>query len=572
MSALKSSLATVEEALAGNGNAAFGVSANAAAAPYKMVDRRASYGWNNTLIESATQTQDRGAIQLVDYDFHRTLSVIGRRTLLSLARAMYWRIPPLQACILEQANLAVSPFTPIYRGRNKAWGEAASEWLEQFHSVMDLAGWPFDYASYNEIMIVNSIVDGDVFTLLTEDASGNPRVQIIPSHRVGSRYQTGGIVVVKYNGRELWIDGKLIDDSLPWEVKTAREWEAPIIDGVILDDLGRPLAYRVYVDPVVSSEYEDISARNLFPAFLPVIPGQVRNVSLLASSVFDWQDVREFRRFEMLAQKVFSSKTIVEQNETGDVDTSKAVISQSAQFDPTTGNKTTPDFMQLAGGAYHYFKAGSGSKLEAFDWGNRPGRDAQAFQESTVRDAFKGTEWDVFFSLDPKHVGGAALRVITDRVNRVVKKRRRLAGKNILRVDCYALAKAMKNGELPMDADWYKWGYQGPPDVTADRRYDAQTDQMEYQMGWSTMEDIESRRNGDWRIKRQQKQMEVEDLYARAAAIVKQHPGLTIQEVAAQLSLMGTSSLSVSPDAGDGSSGGGGGDKSGGGSGGGGIP
>src|SRR5260370_25971574 len=111
----------------------------------------------------------------------------------------------------------------------------------------------------------------------------------------------------------------------------------------------------------------------------------------------------------MLAQNVFSSKTIVEQNGAGDVDASKAVISQAAQFDTPTGNKSVPDFMQLAGGAYHYFKAGSGSKLEAFDWGNRPGRDAQAFQESALRDAFKGTAWDVVFSRDPQHIGGGAV-------------------------------------------------------------------------------------------------------------------------------------------------------------------
>ena len=89
-----------------------------------------------------------------------------------------------------------------------------------------------------------------------------------------------------------------------------------MIDGVILDDYSRAIAYRV--DGEGNGESQDIAARNLFPAFCPLVTGQVRGFSLLASSVFDWQDMAEWRRFEMLAQKVFSTRTLIETNETGD--------------------------------------------------------------------------------------------------------------------------------------------------------------------------------------------------------------------------------------------------------------
>ena len=176
---------------------------NAGQLPFRQVDTGNTYGFNNTLIQAAVQTDERKTVTLVDYDIHRTVSVIGRRTLLSLARTMFWRIPALQASILEQANLAANPFTPRYAGRNKVWGEQAHLWLHDWHKVFDLAGWPYDYETYVELLIVAAIVDGDVFTLLTQDASGNPRIQIIPSHRVGSRYQTGGSAKVKYDGNQL---------------------------------------------------------------------------------------------------------------------------------------------------------------------------------------------------------------------------------------------------------------------------------------------------------------------------------------------------------------------------------
>lgn len=522
----------------------------AAAPPYRIVDRRSSYGFNNTLIEAATQTQDRKAITLVDYDFHRTISVIGRRTLMSLARSMIWKIPPLWSAIQEQATLSVSPFTPLYLGKNKAWGEEATEWLQNWYQVQDIASWPYDGDSYNELVVMWSIVDGDIFTLLTQDNSGNPRTQLIPSHRIGSRYQTSGVAKVRFESNQLWIDDKLIDPNLPYTFGKPIEWDAQQIDGVIMDDLSRAIAYRVYSDPAVSADYQDISARNLFPAFQPIVPGQVRNVSMLANSVFDWQDWREFRRFELLAQKTFASKTIVETNESGELDTAKALISSPAQFD-ADGKKIALDVMQLDGGAYHVFKAGTNSKLEAFDWRDRPGRNSQDFMDASVRDAMTGTEWSAFFSLDPAHIGGAPMRVIVDRINRTLKKRRRLVKKNRLRTDVYALAKAIKSGQLPPDPDFYRWTYQGPVDVTADRRYDAITDQMEYAAGWKNLEDIQASRNGDWRQKRKQRLDEVRELYTAAAELAEEF-GISIQEAANRIEISGTVNFSMARrDSGD---------------------
>ena len=522
-------------------NGSAGTAFRTAAPPFQQTNPLYSYGFNNTLIEASTQSEDRKTVTLVDYDIHRTVSVVGRRTLLSLARTMFWRIPALQAAILEQANLAVSTFTPRFCGANKAWGEIALEKLNGFHKVMDLAGWPYDYDTYNELQVVSSIVDGDTFTILTEDGNHNPRIQTIPSHRVGSRYQTGGAAQVRYDGNQLYIDDILVDANLPFSFTNKTEWTAPIIDGVIVDGQMRPIAYRVYDDPVVSAKYVDYSATSCFPSFIPMFPTQVRGFSLLASSIFDWQDVREYRRFEMLAQKTFASKTIVETNESGDEDSAKAIISSAAQFD-SAGNKKTPDLLKIDGGAYHIFKAGTNSKLEAFNYSGRPGMEAQAFMDSTVRDAMRGTEWDTFFSLDPKTVGGAPMRVIVDKINRVLKKRRRLVGKSTLRVDIYAIAKYIKNGDLPFDPDWFKWCHQGPPDITSDRRYDAQTDQMEYELGWSTLADIEARRNGDWQLKRQQREIEVRDLLTRAKGLAAEF-GISIQEAMTQMSMLGQASF-----------------------------
>lgn len=474
-----------------------------ASKPFRINDRRSSSGYRNDLIESATQTTDRKNVPMLDYDVHRTITSYGRRVLMSLGRHMFWRFPALQGSILEQANLAVGTFLPQYTGRNKAWGEQAEAALKEWHKIMDVAGYPYDYDSFVQGKVINPIVDGEDFTLLTETADGYPMVQSIPAHRVGNRNFVNSTAQVRFSGNEMLIDGVVVDANRPYLADGNISFEAAIVDGVIVDSYGRALAYRVYSDSVSDQSYQDISARNLFPAFCPMVAGQVRGFSLLASSLFDWQDLQEWGRFEMLAQKVFSSQTIIETNESGEADTAKNIIQQAA-INNDDGTKASLDVEKLDGGTVRYFKANSGSKLESFNY-DRPGASSQNFIKNKLRDAFKGTEWDVFFSLDPQAVGGAPMRVIVEKINAVLEKRRKLVKKSCLRVDGYAIAKLMKLGVLPWDDDWYMWDYQGPGDVTADKKYDSDVALQEMSQGISTrklecarrglyMEDVDAQR------------------------------------------------------------------------------
>lgn len=497
------------------------------ARPYKIVDRRSSSGYTNTLIEAATQTTDRASVPMLDDDVHRTISSMGRRVLMTLGRHMFWRFPALMGMILEQANLAVGSFVPQYTGRNKKWGEEAQKVLTEWHKIMDIAGYPYDYDSFVQGKVINPIVDGEDFTLLTENPDGFPLIQIIPTHRIGSRNIPNGTAKVRFVGKQMWIDGVLVDDKRPYEIPTPLEFDAQIVDGVIVDNFSRPLAYRVYSSSRTSSEYQDISSRNLFPAFCPMVPGQVRGFSLLASSVFDWQDMHEWGRFEMLAQKVFSTRTLVETNENGEADTAKQIISQNATTDDD-GKKTALDVQKLDGGTIQYLKANTGSKVEAFNY-DRPGAASQAFINSKLRDAFKGTEWDVFFSLDPQKVGGAPMRIIVEKINAVLQKRRKVVRKSCLRTGGFAISRFMKMGILPWDDDWYMWDYQGPGDVTADKKYDSEVDMDEISQMLGTRKKAIARRGGFYEEVRKQRKIEAQDELTDAQALATEF-GITIQE------------------------------------------
>jgi len=500
-----------------------------ASAPYRIIDRRgtSSYSASNALIKSASQTDAREATPSLDFDVHRIVSALGRRTLMNLGRAMFWRFPALQGAILEQANVAVSTFIPQYAGRNKEWGRLAEQVLSDWHQIMDVAGWPYDYDSYLAGLIVAPQIEGEQFTLLCKTPEGYPMIQVVPAHRIGSRSTGACVAKVRFEKSSLLIDGKEVDNARPYAADTPVEFEARVVDGVVVDDYGRPIAYRVYQDNWSSGEYRDIPARNMFPSFMPLVTGQVRGFSLLASSILNWQDIAEWREFEMVAQKAFASKTIVETNETGEADTAKNIIKGKATFD-TAGGKTALDVQKLAGGTYHYLKAGSGSKLEPFNY-NRPGNGSAAFMDTTLRDAFRGTEWDYFFSLDPSRLGGATMRVVVDKINMVAKKRRKLARKACRRVDGFGLSVFMGLGLLPWDDDWYKWEYQGPGDVTADKKYDSDVDLQEISQGIGTRKRACAKRGLYVDEVDEQREREADSDLTRAGRLAEKH-GITIQE------------------------------------------
>ena len=450
--------------------------------------------------------------------------------------------------VLEQANLAVGSFIPQYGGRNREWGMAAERMLADWHKVMDVAGWPYDYDTFLQTLVIAPLIEGETFVLLAEMPEGYPMVQTIPAHRVGKRSGTSSTVPVRFEGAGLWVDGVLVDGARPYATAGRIEFEARMIDGVILDDYSRAIAYRV--DGEGNGESQDIAARNLFPAFCPLVTGQVRGFSLLASSVFDWQDMAEWRRFEMLAQKVFSTRTLIETNETGDEDSAKSIIRSQATFD-ADGKKTDLDVQRLYGGTIQYLKAKSGAKIEAFGY-DRPGTGSREFLKTTLRDAFRGTEWDMFFSLDPQSVGGAPMRVIVEKINSVLAKRRRLVRKCCLRVDGFALAKFMKLGLLPWDDDWFMWDYQGPGDVTADKKYDSDVDIQEIGHGIGTRKASCARRGLYLETVDDQREAEADSDLTRAGRLAAKH-GVTIQEALAVLrppsSTSQTLSAAVAPEA-----------------------
>jgi hypothetical protein len=70
--------------------------------------------------------------------------------------------------------------------------------------------------------------------------------------------------------------------------------------------------------------------------------------------------------------------------------------------------------------------------------------------------------------------------------------------KALRRVHGYAIAKAMKLGLLPQSDEWWKWDYQLPAEITADRKYDSAVDIEELANKMTTQKKVCAKRGEYW--------------------------------------------------------------------------
>lgn len=437
---------------------------------YDQFSRPIPSGVGNKLIRAATQSTDRKQLPMLDADTHRNLSAHGRRVLLTIGRYLYQNFPAVKGAIDEQADLAVSTFLPQFYGADKAWGAQAEAWLYEWAKVCNVAGWPYDQGDLMRHLIIGALVDGDIGIVLTEGESKFPQVQVIRAHRIGGASLEA----------DLFQGGSLID-------------------GAYVDPIGRATGYAIveggnYANKIVHR----ISSRDMLLTFMPDNPDQVRGFSALASAAFDWQDVYERRQFELIAQKVGASIALIEKNEEGTTDSTRTLF-QNATEDNHDDDDNVDNLhrQEFDGGLIRYFRSGSGAGLEAFR-NDRPSSDAMAHEMEIVRSAMAGMNWSIDFSLDPTKAGGASMRIVVDKVNRRLDKLRAVVAKTMRRVHGWALSKAIVNGDLPENPDWWKWVYQGPAALTSDKKYDSAVSLSEIKMGLGTWQDECAKRGLFW--------------------------------------------------------------------------
>lgn len=389
-------------------------------------------------------------------------------------RHLFENVPYVRGAVLEQATLAVSTFVAQYYGANAEFKERAENWLYEHDKICDVRGWPFTMRTLLRNLIISILRDGDMGILLT-DFDGYPAFQAIPAHRIGCGSET----IVKEGA----FDG------------------AKIIDGIILNDYGRTIGYRVLTGADNDwGMYQDVPAKDMILMFLPEYVDAVRGLSPIGKGAYDQQDVKEFEDAQLIQQKNAASIALQEWNEDGEpapgADLKHVTLPEDT--DTIAGTPTGLVTETFDKGTIRYMRANSGNKLEVLEH-NNPSANTQNFTQGKVRASLHGFQWSYDFSLNLKEMGGAQLRVLVDKINITLKSiRMDVVIPFRMRADGWRISKAIQRGDLPDDVDWWKWEYQGPADITADKQYDSKVDIEETRNCLRAPQDAIAKRGEYW--------------------------------------------------------------------------
>lgn len=472
--------------------------------PFKFTDKRRWSGYSGTSNFSEPvrerYSQQRRFVTGFDKDTPKLLGFLPRTTLLQMGRSLYQDNASVRNAVNEMAMLSGAGIQQQFDGTDQGWGTVAEEWLYGHDRICDMRGGMFNMHSLRELIVVSWLRDGDCGILLTENADGYPLFQMIPGHRIGSRGSS--------------------------DVESGPYAGMRITDGVIINDYGRPVAYRILGDD--ASLDRDIPAESFILAYVPEYADQLRGVSPLAVSIIDFQDVGESRRLELISQKVFAGMSLIVHNETGGPETTANLTTRygsgGTNSDGSLSTDGTPvSTDEIIPGEMRYFRAGSNSKIEALT-ADRPTMNQQAFKETIVRQALAGIGWSVDFSLDPTKAGGAQMRVVVEKINqKLANIRSRLLFPILRRLDGYRIAKAQKLGLVPPSEEWFHWSYIPPAEITADKKYDSDVAIQEYKAGIRTLADVCGRRSIWWRDLLAAKKIETGELLQAAKELAEQY-------------------------------------------------
>ena len=289
-------------------------------------------------------------------------------------------------------------------------------------------------------------VDGEYFVHKTHDEEGEPRIQLIESHRIGDHFGSTGTV-----------------------------------DGVGLDAWGAPTLYRVLQD---DGKARDLPAESVLHVFEPESAGGVRAHPTLQHSINHILDEIELLALEKHAVKDNADVSRVLKTGRGEVDeTGDFVVGGIGG----AGEPTDPtSLQQIVGGKLVALRPEE--SLDSFQ-SNRPSPTFTGFLEHLRRDSSLGMI-PFEFAADSSKVGGAGVRLIVAKADRRFSYRQMILERRLIRpVWAYVIGDAIDRGLLPPIANWWKISTVPPKRVTVDAGREAQQNRADVEMGLKTLSD-----------------------------------------------------------------------------------
>ena len=399
-------------------------------------------------------------------DYSENVNSTDFSKILSQARDLYSNTPSIKNSIHEIADLAVGDaWYAKYKGTNQRYGEQAELFLERWFEIPDLLNSNSGFQSILKQTVIDTLRDGDNIIVLTSTAKNEyPKIQVIPSHRIGSRDEDGKITKGQYKGFYQ-------------------------TNGVIHDINGVVIAFHILgSDP---DKDRDVSARDALINFEREYSDQTRGVSALAAAIPIWQDLRDIQRWELLGIKHasnFAVQMYVPPEEIDDVAGNDSEFMSVDEVSTPSGATKNINIETLQGGEVHVWRPDSGAKLEVLDTkGGRPGPNTSEYlQNHCIRQACLALRWPIELTYDMNSRGATTKLVISKAQRRIEDMQSRIIYPMWKRVITYVLAKAIKSGYIEGADDWYNFQPTYPRTLVFDSARETAADIELYKLGITT--------------------------------------------------------------------------------------
>ena len=330
---------------------------------------------------------------------------------------------------------------PQAQSPDDEWNRLAEEFFARWSAQCEVTG-RFSFEECQVLACRAIDVDGEFFILKTRDALGQPRLQLIETHRVGDPF-------------------------------------GETCDGIGLTSAGSPEFYRIIED----SATRDLPAASILHIFEPESASAVRNAPTIQHSINHVLDEMELIALEKHAVKDNADVARILKTARGEVDDTGDFSLGSAT--PQQPQSSDAAFLQkIIGGKLVALKPDE--SLDSFE-SKRPSPTFTGFLNHLRRDSALGV-LPFEFAADSSSVGGAGVRLIVAKADRRFSFRQRVIIRRLIEpVWAYVIGDAVASGQLPAQPGWWKIACTTPRRVTVDAGREAMQNRADVEMGLKTL-------------------------------------------------------------------------------------
>lgn len=431
-----------------------------------------------------------------------------RSKLVEFSRLLRAQVDVLSTAIQQKNSWAFGDgWDAHFAGKNHEWGEEAETWLRKsFYPLCNVKGRYFDFRRSMELSGKAWDTDGDDLLVFTETGTGFPQIAFYPATRISSGKDGMGrsedvVTVAPFSG-------------------------ARICDGVITDRNGRMIAVRVIDEQ--GDGYQDIPAKNCDLAFEPEWADQGRGVPRIATSILRWMNLQDIDEFLQRGMKRAASVGLISKTNGGEAGLGNAAISEEETDAPDgqVGGGAKVYYEDVAGGEMYYLDSNAGEELEALKFEN-PHPNSEAFIARLERGALASVGW-AYELVNIGSTGRAPTRMLADLANQSIWSRQSTGWIRAQRVISYAIAKAMKRGDIAANNDGddaYQWEFGLPKPLSVDQGNDEAADRENLKLGTTNKAILAQKKGYHWRQIRAQRKQEIIEQAEDAQDITKETGG-----------------------------------------------